>query len=104
MIQRVIVGMRDRKINVECLPTEDAISAYNYLVAEDRLVAATLIPPEEMVQVCKNLIFNRSSRRKRGMASNPLFIIPEFFLHFPNKLSYGYLRFEGNGKIPSNLR
>ena len=56
MIQRVIVGMRNRKINVECLPTEDAISAYNYLVAEDRLVAATLIPPEEMVQVCKNHI------------------------------------------------
>jgi hypothetical protein len=34
------------------------------------------------------------------MASNPLFIIPDFFLHFPNELSYGYLRFEGNGKIP----
>ena len=32
--------------------------------------------------------------------STPLFIIPEFFLHFPNELSYGYLRFEGNGKIP----
>ena len=44
--------------------------------------------------------FNRSSRRKRGMASNPLFIMPDFFLHFPNDLSYGYLRFEGNGKIP----
>ena len=43
--------------------------------------------------------FNRSSRRKRGMASNPLFIIPDFFLHFPNELCYGYLRFEGNGKI-----
>jgi hypothetical protein len=38
-----------------------------------------------------------STRRKRGIASNPLFIGPEFFLHFPNKLSYGYLRFEGNG-------
>ena len=34
------------------------------------------------------------------MASNPVFIIPDFFLHFPNELSYGYLRFEGNGKIP----
>ena len=43
---------------------------------------------------------NRSSRRKRGMASNPLFTIPDFFLHFPNELCYGYLRFEGNGKIP----
>ena len=32
------------------------------------------------------------------MASNPLFIIPDFFLHFPNELCYGYLRFEGNGK------
>ena len=33
------------------------------------------------------------------MASNPLFIIPDCFLHFPNELCYGYLRFEGNGKI-----
>jgi hypothetical protein len=43
---------------------------------------------------------NRLPRRRRGMASNPLFIIPDFFLHFPSELSYGYLRFEGNGKIP----
>ena len=28
------------------------------------------------------------------MSSNPLFIIPDCFLHFPNNLSYGYLRFE----------
>ena len=35
------------------------------------------------------------------MASNPLFIIhTRLFLHFPNELSYGYLTFEGNGKIP----
>ena len=34
------------------------------------------------------------------MASDPLFIIPDFFLHFPNKLCYGYLSFEGNGKNP----
>ena len=26
------------------------------------------------------------SRRKRGKASNPLFIIPDFFWHFPNEL------------------
>ena len=45
-------------------------------------------------------LFNRSSRRKRGIASNPLFIIPDFFLHFPKELSYGYLRFDGNGKSP----
>ena len=29
-----------------------------------------------------DLSFNRSSRRKRGMASNPLFIIPDFFCIF----------------------
>ena len=50
------------------------------------------------------ICFNRLSRRKRGMASKPLFIISDFFLHFSNELCYGYLRFEGNGKIPSNLR
>ena len=35
------------------------------------------------------------------MAFNPLFIIPDFFLHFPKLLCYGYLRFEGNsfGKV-----
>ena len=48
-------------------------------------------------QVSKKVSVNRSYRRKRGMASNPLFIIPDFFLSFPNELSYGYLRFEGNG-------
>ena len=30
----------------------------------------------------KCIHFNRSSRRKRGMASNPLFIIPDFFFCF----------------------
>ena len=32
------------------------------------------------------------------MASNPLYIMPEFFMHFSNEL--WYLRFEGNGEIP----
>ena len=35
------------------------------------------------------------------MASNPLFIIPDFLLHFPNELCYGYLRFEGIFPCPS---
>ena len=34
------------------------------------------------------------------MASNPLFIIPDFFLHFPNELCYGYRSFERNGELP----
>jgi len=62
MIQKVMMGMRRKKINVECLPTEDAISAYNYLVAEDRLVAAVLIPPEEVLQ--SELSFNEDMESK----------------------------------------
>ena len=31
-------------------------------------------------------ILNRLSRRKRGMASNPLFIIPDFLLIYPMNL------------------
>ena len=37
------------------------------------------------------------------MAFNPLLIITDLFLHFPNELCYGYLRFEGNGKIPLGI-
>ena len=37
---------------------------------------------------------------KGGMASNPkMEHVPGFSLHFPKEISYGYLRFEGNGKI-----
>jgi hypothetical protein len=46
---------------------------------------------------------NRSSKRKKSMASNPLFVLPDLFLLFPDKLCYGYLRFEGNGKIPLGM-
>ena len=45
-------------------------------------------------------LLNRPNSVERGLASTPLFIIPGFSLHFPLELSYGYLRFEGNGKIP----
>ena len=53
----------------------------------------------------KNLLVNRYvlnilNSVERGLASTPLFIIPGFSLHFPKELSYGYLWFEGNGKIP----
>ena len=51
-------------------------------------------------EVVRIKTLNRSSMRNRGMAFNPLFIIPDFYFHFPNELSYGYLRFGGNGKIP----
>ena len=37
--------------------------------------------------------------RERGMV-HPQNGIPGFFVHFLIELSYGYHRFEGNGKIP----
>ena len=52
---------------------------------------------------CNVESFNRLSWRKRVVASTPLFIIPGYFLHFSLEsidTSMGYLRFEGNGKIP----
>ena len=46
------------------------------------------------------LPLNNRVLREIGMASNPKNGIPGFSLHFPKELSYGYLWFEGNGKIP----
>jgi uncharacterized protein len=37
--------MKKKGINLEAMPTEDAIATYNYLCAEERLVVACLIPP-----------------------------------------------------------
>ena len=64
-------------------------AVFNYLKSQPVLLK------EEQRQVSIKVlifssVFNRSSRRKRGMASNPLFIIPVFSLHFPKELSYGY--------------
>ena len=61
MVANVMMTLRKRsKLNVEALPTEDAISAYNYLIDEDRLVACALIPPEVVV-----LMESESSRTDR---------------------------------------
>ena len=46
------------------------------------------------------ILFNNRFLRERGMASNPKMEYQVFSLHFPKELSYGYLRFEGNWKIP----
>jgi len=41
----VLLAMKKKGIAVECLTTEKAISTYNYLMEEGRVVAAALIPP-----------------------------------------------------------
>ena len=43
---KVVLSLRKNGYNVEVMSTEHAISTYNYLCAEGRLVAAALIPPE----------------------------------------------------------
>ena len=43
---------------------------------------------------------SKTNSVERGFASTPLFIISAFSFHFPLELSYGFHRFEGNGKIP----
>ncbi len=45
---RSVMEMNRMGYNVQIMPTEDAISSYNYLALEDRLVAAALIPPDHL--------------------------------------------------------
>lgn len=54
-IAKLSLLMKQKKLTIECYPTEDAISAYNYLVSEDRLVAAALIPPNVMKMTSNDL-------------------------------------------------
>jgi len=42
---KVILGMKKKGYVIEVLPTDKAISTYNYLLEEGRVVAAALIPP-----------------------------------------------------------
>ena len=51
------------------------------------------------VGVSLNIMLNRSSRRKRGMASNPLFIIPDFFCIFQTNLAMATLGLKEMGKF-----
>ena len=43
---------------------------------------------------------NRSSRRKKGMACNPLFIIPDFFCISPMKFAMATLDLKEMGNFP----
>ena len=47
----------------------------------------------------KCISFNRLSRRKRGMVSDPLFIIPDFFCIFPMNVAMATLGLKEMGKF-----
>lgn len=42
---KVMMQLRKEGHNFQFMATEDAISAYNFMTAEGRVVAAALIPP-----------------------------------------------------------
>ena len=60
---RTILKMRQKGLNVEVLTTENAISTYNFLVEEGRVVAAALIPPD-FVKIIDTDIIETKERRK----------------------------------------
>ena len=60
-------------------------------------VIASANSTEQLLEILGSLpviYINRSSRRKRGMASNPLFIIPDFFCIFPMMATLGLKEME----------
>ena len=80
-------------------------SCWRRLIGSQRLlIDPCFCLPKFFLLTPQNLnCFNNRFLRERGMVSNPKMEY-HVFLNFPKELSYGYLRFEGNGKIPSNLR
>eukprot|EP00088_Acartia_fossae_P020342 TRINITY_DN2194_c0_g1_i10.p1 TRINITY_DN2194_c0_g1~~TRINITY_DN2194_c0_g1_i10.p1 ORF type:complete len:248 (+),score=29.70 TRINITY_DN2194_c0_g1_i10:54-797(+) len=76
---RVILGMKKKGISIEAIPTDKAISTYNFLVEEGRVVVAALIPPE-YVHVTPD--YESDSKKAR----NELFILDENPAFWDSKL------------------
>ena len=88
----ILVTTKDQMIQAgSCCPTEPKLEPNHHGVlqvprqereaeTEMEFVDDPLTNPDLVTQVRINTMgINRLSRRKRGMASNPLFIIPDFF-------------------------
>ena len=60
---RTILKMRKKGLNIEVLTTENAISTYNFLVEEGRVVAAALIPPDFVKIVDTDILETKERRR-----------------------------------------
>ena len=65
---RTILKLRRNGLNVEVLTTENAISTYNFLVEEGRVVAAALIPPD-FVKIVDTDIIDTKERQKRLLSN-----------------------------------
>jgi hypothetical protein len=65
----VVLRMRARGLTLEVLTTEQAISTYNFLAEEGRVVAAALIPPDEVLIKDEDVVHTKE--RYRNLLSNP---------------------------------
>ena len=61
---KTILKMRQKGVTVEVLSTPNAISTYNFLVEEGRVVAAALIPPEFVKLQETDIIETKEWRRQ----------------------------------------
>jgi len=60
----VIMKMRKKGVTCELLTTENAIATYNFLVEEGRVVAAALIPPNQVKLVAQDVIDTKARRKQ----------------------------------------
>ncbi|CAB3409898.1 unnamed protein product [Caenorhabditis bovis] len=73
--QRVAPFLREHKIGLEIMDSEDAIATFNFLNAEGRYVAAALYPPDDMVVT--DAEYGRALALLKGwdtLDENPLFV------------------------------
>ena len=71
MDPKVILKMRQKGLNIEVLTTENAISTYNFLVEEGRVVAAALIPPDFVKLVETDIIDTKERQKRLNVTVNP---------------------------------
>lgn len=64
-----LLSLKSKGINVNIMSTEHAISTYNYLCCENRMVAAALIPPTKM----RNLNLEDSYERNKHFKADDVF-------------------------------
>ena len=64
----VILRMRKKGLNIEVQTTEQAISVYNFLVEEGRVVAAALIPPDDVT--IKDIDIVETKERNKDLLSS----------------------------------
>lgn len=74
----MVLSLRQKGYNIEVMDTEHAVSTYNYLCDEGRLVGAALIPPEKMPREEGEHGFRQGSG-PAGYLNSPL-AVPKVFL------------------------